>query len=302
MTDFQTTTTDKTNTPRVEQGFGLNRQWLASLTLKFGAHAEGNSSVTRLNTLRHFGPLIVQRPFYPEGKDGCCHVYILHPPGGLVSGDELNFNIGVQSDAHALVTTPAANKLYKADRNLVPWKQHTNLDVEDNAILEWLPQESIAFDGSIGDQTCTINLGTNAKCLGWEITVLGRPASELPFESGCITQQFNLYQNGKPLWLERQTVDPTHPRFTGKWGQGGSTVHANMWAVGLDDPKQAILALREHTPASDRWAVSERRGVLVIRYLGTERNEVWDLFQQAREVLRPMLIGMEPVIPRIWLT
>ncbi|WP_262507349.1 hypothetical protein [Vibrio harveyi] len=41
MTDFPTTTTDKTNTPRVEQGFGLNRQWLASLTLKFGAHAEG---------------------------------------------------------------------------------------------------------------------------------------------------------------------------------------------------------------------------------------------------------------------
>ena len=302
MTDFQTITTDKLGVYNPEKGFGVNRQWLASLTLKFGAHAEEKTSVTRLNTLRHFGPLIVQRAFYPEGRDGCCHVYIIHPPGGLVSGDELEFNISVDNNAHALVTTPAANKLYKADRNSVPWKQHTNLDVEDNAILEWLPQEAIAFDGSIGEQICNINLGENSKCLGWEITVLGRHASELPFDSGRITQQFNLYQNGRPLWLERQIVDPLHPRFKGKWGQGGATVHGNMWTVGLSDPLQAVVLLREKLPESNSWAVSERRGVLVIRYLGDDRNQVWELFQRAREVLRPLLIGIKPVIPRIWLT
>lgn len=93
-----------------------------------------------------------------------------------------------------------------------------------------------------------------------------------------------------------------HRRFAGKWGQGGATVHATLWAIGLFDPVEAVSALREGLPANERWAVTFRRGVLLLRYLGTERNEVWDLFQQARTILRPRLTGHEATVPRIWLT
>ncbi|MGM8886852.1 urease accessory protein UreD, partial [Psychrobacter sp. 1U2] len=55
-------------------------------------------------------------------------------------------------------------------------------------------------------------------------------------------------------------------------------------------------------PAADHWAVTYRRGVLLLRYLGVERNEAWELFQQAREVLRPRLTGHNAITPRIWLT
>ena len=43
---------------------------------------------TRLGKTSHFGPLRVQRAFYPEGNI-CAHLYLLHPPGGLVAGDYL---------------------------------------------------------------------------------------------------------------------------------------------------------------------------------------------------------------------
>lgn len=112
--------------------------------------------VTRLVRRRHIGPLRVQRPFYPEGKTGCCHVYLLHPPGGLVSGDELRIEASVAEGGHALLTTPSAAKLYKADSHGVAWGQHTRLQVAKDAILEYLPQETIAFDGSRGEQTTTI--------------------------------------------------------------------------------------------------------------------------------------------------
>ncbi|OEY67881.1 urease accessory protein UreD [Marinobacter sp. X15-166B] len=282
--------------------FDAGRHWAASLTLGFCAHSDGDASITRMNKAHHYGPLRVQRPFYPEGRDGCCHVYLLHPPGGLVSGDALNIDVTVASGAHTLLTTPSANKLYRADSNGVAWTQTTHLKVADGATLEWLPQETLAFDGSRGRQSFNIELEDNAKCLGWEILGLGRPASELPFVNGHLEQGFQVTRNGRPLWLERQSLDPHHRRFTGKWGQGGATVHATLWAIGLTDPAAAVDALRAGLPASQRWAVTYRRGVLLVRYLGQERNEVWDLFQQARVILRPRLTGHEATVPRIWLT
>ncbi|MGM0692448.1 MAG: urease accessory protein UreD [Pseudomonadota bacterium] len=283
--------------------FDAGRHWAASLEIGFVAR----DGVTRMVRSRHAGPLRVQRPFYPEGRDargrpGVCHVYLLHPPGGLVSGDALSIRAGVGVNAHALLTTPAANKLYKADRHGVAWRQDTRLDVADSGVLEWLPQETLAFDGSRGEQCTTIALSGAARCLGWEVMALGRPASQLPYQSGYIEQRFRLTRDGRPLWLERQPLDPGHPRFLGRWGQGGASVQATLWAVGLEDEPDALDALRETLPASPRWAVTARHGVLLLRYLGQERNEAWDLCRRAWERLRPRLVGREAHTPRIWRT
>ena len=279
--------------------FDADRRWAAAIELGFERREAG---VTRLTRARHQGPLRVQRPFYPEGGQGCCHVYLLHPPGGLVSGDALNIEARLDTGSYALLTTPAAAKLYKADSHGVAWAQHTSLSVADGATLEWLPQETLAFDGSRGEQVTNISLSGDAKCIGWEILALGRPASELPFKSGRLEQRFELSHNGRPLWHERQTLDPAHARFTGKWGQGGATVQATLWAVGLADEAGAIEALRNQIPASPRWAVTRRRGVLLLRYLGNQRNEAWAVCQQAWEILRPELTGQPAHVPRIWLT
>ncbi|WP_249977468.1 urease accessory protein UreD [Vreelandella olivaria] len=278
--------------------FDQDRHWAASLALRF-AKRDGT---TRLIQARHQGPLRVQRPFYPEGSHEACHVYVLHPPGGLVSGDALTISAAVESGAHALLTTPAANKLYKADSQGVAWTQHTELNVEEGGTLEWLPQETIAFDGSKGTQRTHIALSGNARCLGWEVMALGRPASQLPYVSGRIEQHFRLTLDGKPLWLERQPLDPTHPRFIGRWGQGGATVQATLWAVGLDDATDAIEALRGALPAHPRWAVTHRYGVLLLRYLGNSRNEAWALCEQAWHLLRPRWVERDAHTPRIWLT
>ncbi len=204
--------------------------------------------------------------------------------------------------SHALLTTPAAAKLYKADSHGVAWGQHTRLQVAKDATLEYLPQETIAFDGSRGEQTTSVELATGAKTLGWEVLALGRPASDLPFATGALEQRFHLSLDGKPLWIERQLLDPKHPRFTGAWGQGGATVQATLWAVGLDDEAAAIEALREELPDHNRWAVTRRQGVLLLRYLGADRNEAWALCEQAWHLLRPRLIGLPAHTPRIWLT
>ncbi|MFW6346799.1 MAG: urease accessory protein UreD [Halomonas sp.] len=302
MTAFETSLDA---TPPTDSGhrFDAGRRWEASLALRFAAR----NGVTRLTQARHHGPLRVQRPFYPEARHaqdrlGACHLYLLHPPGGLVSGDTLDIAVEVGEGAHGLITTPAANKLYRADSHGVAWQQRTCLNVADGGVLEWLPQETLAFDGARGEQLTSIALSGGARCLGWEVMALGRPASQLPYVSGRIEQRFRLTRDGRPLWLERQPLEPAHPRFTGRWGQGGATVQATLWAVGLTDEPEAVAALRESLPDTHSWAVTVRHGVLLLRYLGGECREARALCEAAWRVLRPRLLGLPAQLPRIWLT
>ena len=83
MTAYEAITTNEAH----DSGhrFDADRRWAATLDLAFDARQEQGAQVTRMTRTRFKGPLRVQRPFYPEGKTGCCHVYLLHPPGGLVS-------------------------------------------------------------------------------------------------------------------------------------------------------------------------------------------------------------------------
>ncbi|GHB23577.1 urease accessory protein UreD [Salinicola rhizosphaerae] len=293
--------------------FDAERRWDASMSLGFAADWNASAAGrTRMIRARHHGPLRVQRPFYPETSHRHpgtmaalgepCHVYLLHPPGGLVSGDRLGIEVGVERGAHALLTTPAATKLYRADSHGVAWSQTNRLRVADGGLLEWLPQETIAFDGSRGLQRTEVELEGSARCLGWELMALGRPASHLPFASGRIEQRFRLVRDGRPLWMERQPLDPTHPRFVGRWGQGGASVQATLWAVGLADLHEAVEAVRGALPASARWAVTQRHDVLLLRYLGVSRNEAWDLCSAAWQVLRPRMAGRDACEPRIWRT
>ena len=108
-----------------------------------------SDSSTRLGKTHHFGPLRVQRPFFPEGDD-CLHFYLLHPPGGLVGGDCLSIDLSLESGAHVLMTTPSAGKIY---RNISGFSQshRARLSIADGAVLEYLPQENIVFDGAQGE-------------------------------------------------------------------------------------------------------------------------------------------------------
>src|ERR1700733_3962791 len=87
--------------------------WKAELTLVY--RRSGDRSV--LAERRHEGPLVVQKPLYPEGR-GICHSILVHARGGIAGGDALPVNLSLEPAARALITTPSATKWYKADGRL----------------------------------------------------------------------------------------------------------------------------------------------------------------------------------------
>ena len=86
-----------------------DKSWQARLELSF----QLSGGRTILARRQHVGPLIVQRPFYPEGPE-VCHTYLLHPPAGIAAGDRIEAAVSVEEGAHVLLTTPGAAKWYRS--------------------------------------------------------------------------------------------------------------------------------------------------------------------------------------------
>jgi urease accessory protein len=269
--------------------------WRAHLDLSF-ARRGGRSVLARR---AHHGPLTVQRPFYPEGLGGACHVYLLHPPGGVVGGDLLDVAVQAAPDSCALLTTPAANKLY---RSAGPCARLTQtLRVDPGAQLEWLPQPTIAFAGVHARVTTRVNLAPGGRFIGWEIVCLGRPDSGERY-AGTLGMALELWQAGAPLWLERARYDGT-ALLDAPFGLRGHCVSGTLLAAPLTAPdvQDAVRAAVDAHPGV-LAGVSTVDGVLALRVLGFQTEPVQRALTAAWAALRPAVLGRPALAPRIWAT
>ncbi|HHM04343.1 MAG TPA: urease accessory protein [Gammaproteobacteria bacterium] len=269
--------------------------WRAHLVLGF-AERRGKTLPVRRS---HQGPLRVQRPFYPE-SDGSCHMYLLHPPGGVVGGDRLDVHVSMASGS-AVLTTPAANKFYRSEGVLAEQAQH--LTVGGGAALEWLPQETIVFSGAAVRAQTRVDLGTGARFIGWDVTCLGRPGAGERFDRGCYTQRWDIRRAGRVLWWERGEYPGGGASLSAPWGLQAQPVFGTLVAVHKDPA--LISALRDALPCSGnggRFVVSQLDEVLLCRYLGPHAAEAMARFATAWEILRPAVLGKAACRPRIWAT
>ena len=270
--------------------------WSAELELGFAVVA-GRSALVRN---RHRGPLAVQRAFYPESND-LAHVYLLHPPGGVVAGDQLTVRVNVAPAARALITTPAATKFYRSESRVA--EQTQRFQVSEGASLEWLPQETIVFGSAQVSTKTRVELEPGASFCGWDIVCLGRPASGDHFESGRVQQAFEIWQGARPLWIERSDFDANGPVRHAAWGLAGHRVFGTFVCTGQNTA--AVAAARAAVDTDDGrelFAVSQMRAAIVCRYLGSSTERARHVFAQAWAALRPLVLGRPASPPRIWLT
>jgi len=269
--------------------------WQAHLGLSFARQG----ARTVLARREHSGPLTVQRPFHPEGPAGACHIYLLHPPGGVVGGDVLDIAVHAAPDSRVLITTPAANKLY---RSAGPCAQLTQtLRVDGGAQLEWLPQPTIAFAGVHARVATRVDLAPGSRFIGWEILGLGRPDSGERY-AGRLGMALELWQDGAPLWLERARYDGT-ALLDAPFGLRSHCVSGTLLAapVATADTLDAVrTAVAPHTTVLA--GASTVDGVLALRVLGLQIETVQRALAAAWTTLRPTVLGRPAVAPRVWAT
>ncbi|KQX02183.1 urease accessory protein UreD [Massilia sp. Root418] len=272
--------------------------WRASLSLGFA----NDGGTTRLVERRHSGPLRVQKPLYPEGG-AVCHAIIVHPPGGVVGGDQLELSATVGEGARAFLTTPGAAKWYKANGKVS--RQSVRLHAAAGAAIEWLPQETIFFDHAHVELEQDITLAPGASYIGCDILCMGRSASGERFRSGRVVQRTRIRQGERLLWWEQGALTPDG--MASPLGMDGHTVCATLLAVGAPLPAAVLAQLRSDAAAAGAHVgahvgATQMKGLLVVRHLGGDSEAAREIMLAAWRTVRPHLLGRAPFDPRSWRT
>lgn len=273
--------------------------WKAALELRF----EQRDAGTVLADCRHQGPLRVQKALYPEGPD-LCQVIVLHPPSGIVGGDELQLHVHLEAQSLVQMTTPGAGKIYGSCGPFA--SQTVNLRVGHNAVMEWMPQETIIFDAARARIQTHVNLSTVSTFFGWDIYCLGRSASGERFTLGQVDVGYRIERDGEPFWIERGRFMGNDPLLHSPVGLDGKSICGTLMLSypAIDSQATEILAkCREITTDENAdYAITYLPGLLMARYLGHSAEAARHWFMALWQQLRPAYLGRPALIPRIWNT
>lgn len=144
-------------------------------------------------------------PIYLDDT-GAAYTLLVNPSGGLVGGDHLSVDMSLDRDAHVLISSPSANRVYRSEGEVS--QQHINITVGPGAILEWCPEHTIPFAGSRFRQILHAALAPGATLLLWDAVASGRIAREERWAFTDLENEIRITTASGSSLLERYVLDP----------------------------------------------------------------------------------------------
>jgi urease accessory protein len=270
-------------------------------TLEVAFDSSGVAGATRLAHLHQAAPL---RALFPETCRMDLPVVALTATcGGFTGGDRMSTAIAMGRGTRAMAIAQAAEKLYRSTGGETAIE--IELDVEAGSWLEWLPQETILFNGARMRRQTTIDLIGDASVLAGEILVFGRHAHGESMTGGLVHDAWSVRRDGALIWADRfHAADALlvealeHPAALKGMRAAAMLVHVGP------DAAQRLAVLRDLmqlAPAEVRCAATFVNGVLVARWLARDALELRPSFAAAWMALRNDAQGLAPRLPSFWL-
>ena len=248
----------------------------------------------------------MQKALYPEGP-AICHATILHPPSGIAGGDALSMDITLDEDSHAVLSTPGANRWYKANGRLA--SQEVQIHLKANSRLDWLPQENIFFEQAHASTQLCLDLQSGARTIGWEIMQLGSVSKAGHWDEGPVLTHTRFVLDGQPIWLEAGEILAESRLRTSDNGWSNLPVMATLWAFGpelssehIDDIGASLPWHQELRAGITQLPQTQGQSLSLIRVLGLHAQEVRQLLIDYWMRLRPLTLDTQGLALRIWNT
>lgn len=221
-------------------------------------------------------------------------VVFLNTSGGLTGGDRMALTLDLAPAISATATTQTAERAYASAGGSA--QVTVRLSVGAGGWLDWMPQETILFDGAALDRSVTVDLAPGAGCLFLESVVLGRHAMGETVRGLAFRDRREVTREGRPLWSEPLAFDTrTLTRAGSPAILGGARAFATIALIRPDAgdmlaPLRAVL-----DQAEVESGASAMDGRLILRLLA------WDGLPLKRQILRALAV-LRPgrALPRVW--
>lgn len=244
----------------------------------------------RLLALRQSGSAKVM---LPRCHQSAPEIVFLNTSGGLTAGDRLEYRLDLGPDSQATATTQTAERAYRAEGP--PARARVRLSLDRGARLDWLPQETILYDGAKLERETEIDLAPKAQILAIETIILGRAAHGETLRRVTLSDRRQIRRDGKLVLLDPMRLGDGAVQRAGNAALlGGMRAIATLFFVAPDAPA-ALPSLRaELTEPDVKAAVSSRDGAIILRCLAPDG---WPLRRQMIRLVQKLRPG---ALPRVW--
>ena len=274
--------------------------------MHLGFSLDGASGLTRMRVYDQRPPLKVIRAF-PLPRGGAL-VHLHNISGGVLGGDSLALDVQVAPGASVQLTTTSATRLYRCSTQAATSMQTSSMQVQEDGLLEYLPDPLIPFAGARYRQQTRIELAPGAGLFWWETVAPGRTARGELFDYDLIDISLAISTQGRPLALEHTRLEPKKRQLSALARLGAYRYFTSFYIckIGIDparwldlESQLSNLAQQLSVAGEVCWGVSTlvAHG-LVVRALSCRGAELPEGLLAFWRATRLALYGRESLPPR----
>ena len=258
---------------------------------------QGNNKTTITKQFSQV-PLQIQRAVYPEESiPEMAYLYIISPSGGILQGDRYKIDVTLKNNAISHITTQGATRIYSMNSNFA--SQITNITVNDNCYLEYIPDQIIPYQNSRYYQKVNLNIHDKATMIYSEVLTPGRMAMNEYFDYDvCYLRTYCKNQEEKFRCLENMKVEPKNQNLNSDGILGKNKIVGTVYIL---TKKEHITELENiiNTNLEKLEAVSIGTSLLpnesgiIVKILGDNTEDIFKLIYSVLKITRKKILGVE---------
>ncbi|GAA1411757.1 urease accessory protein UreD [Glutamicibacter uratoxydans] len=277
-------------------GSAFTSELVGELRLDIGRRAGRDIAVSQYSR----GALRVFRPHYLDASGQVCYT-VINPGGAYLGADRYGIQITVRSGSSLLLTTQSATKIYKTPQG--PAEQHMVIDLEDDAVLEYIPDQLIAYRDATYEQDTVVRMGKRASFVMCEVLTPGWSPDGRQFSYDKLRLRTEVLVDGKLAALDNLWIEPAEQAIDSSLYFNEATHVGMLLAVDARIDAAMVAELRElsyqaaaeqRDPVQVGISLTALHGVAV-RTLGTSTESANAVLMSVVDYLRARLRGQEPM-------
>ncbi|KAB1069626.1 urease accessory protein UreD [Methylobacterium planeticum] len=265
-----------------------------AVSLRVGVAVPGGASIIR--DLAESGP---SRLRFPRRTGPRVEAILVNTAGGIACGDEVSVDVALEPGADLVLTTTAAEKVYRSDG---PVSRIANrLCLGAGARLAWLPQETILYDRARLARRLEADLAPDARLLVGEAVLFGRAAHGERVETGLFSDVWRIRRGGRLVYADHLALSgPVTERLARPALGGGARALATLLDLSpeaesrLAEARALLEAAGTNSPGGVEAGASAWNGFLAVRMLAPDADAL-------RRAVAAFWTGYrDEALPRVW--